>query len=253
MDENKITILIFDDSRENISLIKKYFSKFSFVEFVPYDIFYKNKLNILNDLKILFVSIKNLESYHLMILDLCLKDRNLKTVIYSCSEEDLYVNISGKTAWSNVFFSTLQNLRQTVLPIIKEENDKKNKDKSVLISSDEFVAFQTYIGLRYLNKDKVVYFEYDKDDDSRLRTWKVYLNNFEIIKLKTNTTSKDILECFENHNFVQINQSTILNINYLSSIELKSRKCVLETPYNNKEMTISRLCLNVIKSKYEII
>lgn len=252
MDENKITILIFDDSRENISLIKKYFSKFSFVECVPYDIFYKNKLNISDNLKILFVNIKNFESYHLMALDLCLKNKNLKTVIYSCSEEDLYVNISEKTLWSNVFFSTLNNLRRTVLPIIKEESEKK-KDRGILISSDEFVAFQTYIGLRYLSKDKVVYFEYDKDDDSRLRTWKVYLNNLEIIKLKTNTTSKDILEYFENHNFVQINQSTILNINYLNSIELKSRKCVLEPPYNNKEMIISRLCLNVMKSKYEII
>jgi len=138
-------------------------------------------------------------------------------------------------------------------------NDKKNRgnrqednDKSGLRKPNKFIALQTVIGLRFVNKKNVVYFEYGKDEKSGKSQWEAFLNNAEIIKLKINTSSKDILRHFEDYDFIQISQSNIINMDYFSSVELKSRKCILEKPFDNKEMIISRAYFNEIKSKYEL-
>jgi len=70
--------------------------------------------------------------------------------------------------------------------------------------------------------------------------------------LKLNTSSKDIMKYFEYHDFIQISQSNIVNMRFFSSIELKSRKCILHTPYDEKEMIISRAYLSELKNKFEI-
>lgn len=138
-------------------------------------------------------------------------------------------------------------------------NDKKNKgnrqednEKPGIKTPNKFIALQTVIGLRFVNKKNVVYFEYGKDEKSGKSQWEAFLNNTEIIKLKINTSSKDILRHFEAYDFIQISQSNIINMDYFSSVELKSRKCILEKPFDNKEMIISRAYFNEIKSKYEL-
>lgn len=133
-----------------------------------------------------------------------------------------------------------------------KENRQEDNDKAVLKQPNKFIALQTVIGLRFVNKKNVVYFEYGKDEKSGKSQWEAFLNNAEIIKLKINTSSKDILRHFEAYDFIQISQSNIINMDYFSSVELKSRKCILEKPFDSKEMIISRAYFNEIKSKYEI-
>jgi DNA-binding LytR/AlgR family response regulator len=128
----------------------------------------------------------------------------------------------------------------------------KAKLKSDTNQKINYIAFQTLIGLRFINKESVVYFEFTKDDKSERSLWKAHLENAETIKLKLNTTSKDIIKHFENHDFIQISQSYIVNLKFFSSIELKSRKCALLPPYEEKEMIISRAYLNEIKCRFEI-
>ncbi|MGB4415473.1 MAG: hypothetical protein WBI53_11385 [Paludibacter sp.] len=92
----------------------------------------------------------------------------------------------------------------------------------------------------------MVYFEYAKNEKSGRSQWEAYLDNAEVIRLKLNTTSKDILKHFENYDFIQISQSNIINLNFFSSVELKSRKCLLKYPYEDKRMIISRAYFNEI-------
>lgn len=133
-----------------------------------------------------------------------------------------------------------------------KEKRKEDNDKSGFKAPNKFIALQTVIGLRFVNKKNIVYFEYGKDEKSGKSQWEAFLNNAEIIKLKINTSSKDILRHFEAYDFIQISQSNIINMDYFSSVELKSRKCILEKPFDNKEMIISRAYFNEIKSKYEL-
>lgn len=135
---------------------------------------------------------------------------------------------------------------------IPDENRQSILDGTELKSPNKFIALQTVIGLRFINKKNVVYFEYNRDEKTGKSQWEAFLNNTEIIKLKINTSSKDILRQFEAFDFIQISQSNIINLDYFSSVELKSRKCILEKPFDNKEMVISRAFFNELKSKYEL-
>lgn len=156
---------------------------------------------------------------------------------------------------SNVVI-TSNELEKAIQDFSRNIDLQKSSVKSSLKTdsgvTSEFIAFQTLIGLRFINKRSVVYFEYTKDEKSERSLWEAYLDNADIIKLKLNTTSKDIMKHFENHDFIQISQSNIVNMNFFSSIELKSRKCILHPPFENKEMIISRAYLNEIKGRFEI-
>jgi hypothetical protein len=160
--------------------------------------------------------------------------QNIKTDLDLISSNDLKLIVKGLIS-SNI-------------------HSKFSEDKNLIIKpiNNKFIAFQTLIGLRFIDKKCIVYFEYTKDEKSDKRLWEAYLDNSEVIKLKLNTSSKDIMKHFENHDFIQISQSNIINMKFFSSIELKSRKCILHSPYDEKEMIISRAYLSELKNKFEI-
>jgi hypothetical protein len=128
-------------------------------------------------------------------------------------------------------------------------SDPKTLTKEFVSS---YIALQTFIGLKFIDKKDVVYFQYGINGNTGKNQWVAHLKNTDSIKLKANVTSKDILKHFAEFHFVQVNQNNIINLNYLDSIELKSRKCII--PYNssNKELTISRTFLKEIRLAYEM-
>jgi DNA-binding LytR/AlgR family response regulator len=130
--------------------------------------------------------------------------------------------------------------RQTVENLSESSNTKK------------FIAFQTLIGLKFVQKESIVFFQYGCNGHTNKNFWIANLINSETLKLKTNITSKDILAHFGDNNFVQINQNVIINLNNLDSIELKSRKCILTYNGNIREFIISRNFLREIREIYEM-
>jgi len=135
---------------------------------------------------------------------------------------------------------------------MKSLSDEKNNKADNTKYSKKFIALQTLIGLRFVNKKSIVYFRYTKDDKSERSFWEACLENSEVIRLKLNTTSKEIMNNFELFDFIQISQTNIVNLFYIHSIELKSRNCILNTPFQEVNMTISRANFNEIKSKFQI-
>jgi hypothetical protein len=120
------------------------------------------------------------------------------------------------------------------------------------LRTQKFIAFQTLIGLRFVQKESIIYFQYGCNGNSNKNFWIANLANSETLKLKTNTTSKDILAQFADCEFAQINQNVIINLNYLTAIELKSRKCILTYNDTSKEFIISRNFLKEIREIYEM-
>lgn len=116
----------------------------------------------------------------------------------------------------------------------------------------EKVALQTVIGLKFVNKSDVVLIQYlTNTSDSKLN-WTVLLNTGETIRLKMNITAKDILDNMKTSHYIQISQTMILNIDYLSTIELKTRKCLLVAPFDKTECYISRLYLKNVRQQFEL-
>ena len=104
----------------------------------------------------------------------------------------------------------------------------------------------TVTGFQKLRLDQIGYFEYLKEK----KQWFVILTNQSRLQLKRNTKAEDII----NYSpiFVQINQSQIINLDYLSMIDDKI--CLLFPPFHKEQnLLISRAVLKALQEKYELI
>lgn len=117
----------------------------------------------------------------------------------------------------------------------------------------ETVPVPTLNGLRFIHKNKIVLIQSTKEGFPGKPNWKLLLSNFEQIVLKKNTTSKGILHLMGNDSFVQINQSCILNIHYLNTVEFRSRNCLLVPPFAHLKLTVSRVNMAELRDRFDLL
>lgn len=100
--------------------------------------------------------------------------------------------------------------------------------------------------LQLIHLEQIGYFRYN----SKSKLWEAVLNNNHILALKRNTNSQKILSL---HPYlIQINQSYIINIGYLTSIE--DNNCILLPPFNEMELLqVSKSFMKKLKEKYPCI
>lgn len=79
----------------------------------------------------------------------------------------------------------------------------------------------------------------------------VTLTNMEQHRLRMTIKAKEILNLSQS--FVRINSNCILNIEYLSSIENNTLRCVLYSPFEHLELTASRRHFSKIKEMLEML
>ena len=104
----------------------------------------------------------------------------------------------------------------------------------------------TITGFQKLRQDQIGYFEYLKGK----KQWFVVQTNHSRLQLKRNTKAEDITNY--STAFVQINQSQIINLDYLSIIDDKI--CHLLPPFHKEHsLVISRNFLRALQDKYEMI
>lgn len=120
------------------------------------------------------------------------------------------------------------------------------------LHSIDLVALQTVIGLKFVKKKEIVLIQYSKSSCDSKMFWTVLLCTSETVRLKQNITAKDILESLQQPECIQVSQTIILNINFLTAIELKTRKCLLIPPFETIECYVSRLYLKNIRQQFEL-
>ena len=104
----------------------------------------------------------------------------------------------------------------------------------------------TITGYQKLRQDQIGYFKYMKEK----KQWFVVLTNHTHLQLKRNTKAEDITNY--SPAFVQLNQSQIINLDYLSIIDDKI--CHLLPPFHKEHsLVISRTFLRALQDKYEMI
>jgi len=118
--------------------------------------------------------------------------------------------------------------------------------------SFEWISLPTAIGFRFVHKAEIVMFSFEKKATTDRENWVAYLSNSEKIRMKSNITSKEIMHLLHVFDFVQVSQKCILNIKHLNSIEIKTRRCMLNVPFQDEEIVISRNFLNEIKERFDI-
>lgn len=116
-----------------------------------------------------------------------------------------------------------------------------------LLADDRKFALQTMTGLLLLRSSEILYFQFIENT----RCWQMTRTDMSVHKLRLSTTAKDLLSI--SISFVQICQNCILNIEYVSSIENKTLRCILYPPFNQLNLCASRRCYSKIKEVLEIL
>ena len=133
----------------------------------------------------------------------------------------------------------INELKQIVERIKREKtNSPINFDQAMrqLLSNDCKFAVQTVSRLLLLRRSEILYFQYSED----ARCWQMTLTNMEL-----STKAKDILNFCPS--FIRVNTDCILNIDYLSSVENNTLRCILYAPFSHLEISASRRHYSKIK------
>jgi len=132
----------------------------------------------------------------------------------------------------------------------KNRNAQRNQLTYVLAENTrggEIISLPTNIGLRFVDKNNIVLFQCVKESIQDKPYWEALLNDFKRIRLKTNITAKEIIQVMGKDKFIQINQSSIICINYLNIIEFKTNECLLQVPFDSIKLSVSRMQMAELK------
>ncbi len=117
----------------------------------------------------------------------------------------------------------------------------------------EIISLPTPIGLRFMDKNNIILLQCTKESVQDKPGWKAVLTDMSEVKLRAGTTAKEIIDLMGKRKFIQINQSAIVNLNFLGSIEFKTRDCQLIPPFNGLKLQASRTHLYELRNKYDTL
>ncbi len=108
---------------------------------------------------------------------------------------------------------------------------------------DKGFNVQTSTGVLRLRSYSVLYFKYEN------KKWNLVMadQNRTTYELRSTTKAKDILELYSS--FFRIDQSYIINLDYLLSVE-KMRKCVMQPPFSDLNFEVSLSNYSDLKKKF---
>lgn len=141
----------------------------------------------------------------------------------------------------------LEKLMERVKKSVSEESSNLKQSIRRFFTEENRTAIQTVTGLLLLKREDIVMFYFNDSG----KCWQIFLSNQTEHKLKSTLSAKDLLHLSDS--FVQINQSYIININYLYTIENKSLECKLYPPFDRLQLTASRRCYSKIKEMLDIL
>jgi two-component system, LytTR family, response regulator len=185
---------------------------------------------------------------------------NVKTpffVIFYTAYEKYVVQALRESAFDFILKPLRESELKNAIDRIKEKRDIRDFQQPEMATSfpnlGEIIALPAPTGLRFLKKNEVALLQHDKKTGWSKSYWYAILFNQEIIRLKSGLNSTQLF-CFMGHrNFVQVNQSVIVNLNYVCNIEIKTRQFIMLPPFANLNLVISRNCMTNIRERFEVL
>lgn len=240
-----INTIIVDDSQVSISLLENDLKQFEEINVIATTQSAETAKELILKHKpyLLFIDIEMPEKNGLELIKEIKEeaDFDMLIVFYSAFQKYL-INVLRVSAFD---FLQKPYFPEELDVIIKRVIEKRLEDCSDDIfystKDKELIAMPTNTGFDIVKKTDIVMFKYN----SAARIWQVVNKNSKQYNLKTNLKAKEILNL--KSTFVQISQNCIVNLDYVSSIENKSMKFILTSPFDDIEVYASRTYYSKLK------
>lgn len=254
----KINTAIIDDEEGFLFSLKEHLTLFPEIELQGFATKYRQALKILenNQLDLLFLDVEMPVKNGFELLQEVRKagNTNFKVVFYTSYDKYLIQALR-----ESAFDFLLKPVKRDELVNVIEryKMQLKEPEKKILPTNSfglsEIISLPAPTGLRFLDKNSILYFDCSCENVFEKKCWRAVLNDRTQIKLRTNTSAKDILDFAGNARFMRINPSCIINTVYLASIEFSSRICMFLPPFNDIKLVASRSNMSEIREKFDVL
>jgi two-component system LytT family response regulator len=254
----KIKVLIIDDDEEAIFNLKEHLSFFPEIETKGSASKFRNIRSLLKneefDLLFLDIDMPGNDGFE-MLHELRQRQTNHFSVIFYTAYAQYAIQAIRESAFDYILKPAAREDLKNAIERYKSQVDsiapKIIPDEKTTVS--ESISLPAPIGLKFLDKNNILMFQCTAGKLIGKKSWIAVLTDCSRIKLRYGTSAKDILEFAGSSKFMQLNQSLIVNINYLSDIEFKTRICHLVPPFNEIQIVASRANMAEIRKKFDLL
>ena len=255
---DKIQTAIIDDDEEFVFALKEHLGFFPEIQLQGVASKYNQSKTLLlkENLELVFMDIEMPVKTGFELLEEARKSRKQMFSVVYYTAFDKYILQGLREAAFDYILKPVKT--EDLKSVIDRFKLKRKGDQPVNFipasqGVSEIISLPTPIGLRFMEKNKIVLLQCIKEQPGDKPGWKAILTDMSEVKLRVGTTARDILDLMGKTRFIQINQSAILNLNYLGSIEFKTRECQLIPPFNGIKLVASRTHLYELRNKYDTL
>jgi len=255
---DKIQTVIIDDDEEFVFALKEHLGFFPEIQLQGCGSKYNQSKALLmkEDLDLVFMDIEMPVKTGFELLEEVRKSRKqmFSVVFYTVFDKYLLQGLR-EAAFDYILKPVTHEELRSVIERFKQKRKSEPPVNFIPVSQgmSEIISLPTPIGLRFMDKNNIILLQCIRDQPQDKPGWKAILTDMSEIKLRAGTNAKEIIELMGKQKFIQINQSAILNLNYLGSVEFKTRDCQLIPPYSGIRLSASRTHLYELRNKYDTL
>jgi len=254
-----IKVAIVDDHKEWIDSLLEELSSFPEVDVCGYATQYKQACELLlnDELDLVFLDVEMPCKNGFELLNESRKKGSSFSVIFYTSYDKYMIQALRESAFDYIVKPVRSEELKNAIDRFKEQRTEQSQTtESPLFpgafGTPEIIALPTHLGLRFVDKNRILLFRRITGSLLEKSSWEAMLTDSSAIKLGANTSAERITQLLSNERFLQINQSCIINLSYMNTIEFKTRTCLLIPPFDKMSLTVSRAQLSKFKEVYEV-
>ncbi len=256
----KIKVAIVDDNKEFIENLMDHFLAYPEIEISGYATQYKQARELLTnaELDLVFLDIEMPCKNGFELLNEVRKKGCSFSVIFYTAYDKYMIQALRESAFDYIIKPVDPNELKSVIERYKKQRAEQTPATTLplyqgLSGMPEILALPSNLGLRFVDKNRILLFRCISGGGILEKSfWEALLTDFSIIKLGSNTSADRIIQLLNKDRFIQINQSCIINLNYLNMVEFKTRSCMLMPPYDTLKLTVSRNHLSKLRDLFEV-
>lgn len=255
----RIKVAIIDDNKHNIETLNESLIFYKDIEVCGTATKYlqakKMILKTQPDLVFLDVEMPCRNGFEL--LDELRKEGSKFSVIFYTAYDKYMIQALRESAFDFIVKPYEEKELKTILDRYKEQRNlqEDNTPPPLYVGQKgepSIIALPSLTGLKFVDKNQVLLFRCIKQPGLKKPCWEALLTNYETIRLGNSVTATKIQELLNGSNYHQVNQSCILNFNYLSLLEYKTRNCILLAPFDEMKITASRSQMKELRELFEV-